>query len=243
MLGTVAGFAGIAGWWHLEVWRRFHNPTFPYFNNIFHSPDFPPVAMRDQHFVTQSPWAMLTYPYHWLVGGSTAPVRLSPASETDPKDARFAYVLLGAVAVALLVLLRRERRFAPLSRPETGLLLACAIDYPVWLYTFGIHRYMVPLEILCGTVVLVLACWLATAPWRARLLLVLVILALARVHVGSWQRLPWQDHWRAIASEPVPLPGRPLVFLTSKPSLSWRLACRPGALRRSDLRRDQSVRP
>jgi Glycosyltransferase family 87 len=230
MLGTIAGFACIAGWWHLEVWRRFHNPTFPYFNNIFHSPDFPPVAMRDNSFVTHSPWALLTYPWHWLVGGSTTPVRLSPASETDPKDARFAYALVGAVAVAVLALVRRQRRFAPLSRPETGLLLACAIDFPVWLYIFGIHRYMVPLEILCGTVVLVLACWLATGPWRARLLLMLVVLDLARVHVGSWQRLPWQDRWRAIAAEPLALPGRPLIFLTSKSTAFLALSLPPQAL-------------
>ena len=85
---------------------------------------------------------------------------------------------------------RRARRLAPLARPETGLLLACAIDYPVWLYTFGIQRYMVSLEIMCGALVLVLVDWLVTGPWRARLLLVLVILTLARVHVASWQRPP-----------------------------------------------------
>lgn len=38
-----------------------------------------------------------------------------------------------------------------------------------------------------------------------RLLLVLVILTLARIHVGSWQRLPWGDHWPTIAAEPLDL--------------------------------------
>jgi hypothetical protein len=217
VLGGVVGFMIIAGWWHLALWRRFHNPVFPYFNNIFRSPDSPPVAMRDKNFVTHSPWSMLTYPYYWLVGGSTTPIRLSPASETDPKDARFAFALAGALAVLALAPFRK-RRLAVLARPETGLLLACAIDYPVWLYTFGIHRYMVPLEILCGAVVLVLADWIGTGLWRARLLLVLVVLDLARVHVGTWQRLPWQDHWRTIATEPLVLPGKPLVFLTFAPS-------------------------
>ena len=203
-LGVAIGFLGIAGWWHVALWRRFDNPVFPFFNDIFRSPDAPAVSMRDMHFATHSPWAMLSYPYYWLVGGSTTPIRLSPASETDPKDARFALALVGTLAVLAVALFRRERRFAPLARPETGLLLACAVDYPVWLYTFGIHRYMVPLEILCGAVVLVLADWLATGRWRGRLLLVLVILTLARVHVASWQRLPWRDHWRSIAADPWP---------------------------------------
>jgi hypothetical protein len=234
VLGGVVGFLGIAGWWHLTLWRRFHNPIFPYFNNIFRSPDFPPIELRDRNFVTHSPWAMLNYPYYWLVGGSTTPIRLSPASETDPKDARFAFALAGAVAVLGIAVFRRSRRFAPLARPETGLLLACAIDYPVWLYTFGIHRYMVPLEILCGTVVLTLAGWIATGLWRERLLLVLVVLTLARVHVGTWQRLPWQDQWRTIAASPLTLPGRPLVFLTFAPSAFLALSL-PAEARYVDL--------
>ncbi len=229
MLGIAAGFAGIAGWWHVMLWRRFHNPVFPYFNNVFRSPDAPLIAMRDPHFVTHSPWAVLSYPYYWLVGGSTTPIRLSPASETDPKDPRFAYALVGALAVIGLALCRRRRRFAPLVRPETGLLLACAIDFPVWLYTFGIHRYMVALEILCGAVVLVLVDWLVTGPWRARLLLVLVILDLARVHVGSWQRLPWESRWRGIDAEPMDLPGRPLIFLTTVPTAFLALSLPAGA--------------
>jgi len=234
ILGGAAGFVCIAGWWHLALWRRFHNPTFPYFNNIFRSPDYPPVEMRDLHYVTHSAWAMLSYPYYWLVGGSTTPIRLSPASEIDPKDARFALALAGALAVLAVAVFRRSWRFATLARSETGLLLACAIDYPVWLYTFGIHRYMVPLEILCGAVVLVLADWLVTGPWRARLLLVLVILTLARIHVASWQRLPWRDHWRTIAAEPLALQGKPLIFLTSKPSAVLALSL-PAQARYVDL--------
>jgi len=217
VLGGSVGFLVIAGWWHLALWRRFHNPVFPYFNDIFRSPDFPPLAMRDKNFVTHSPWSMLTYPYYWLVGGSTTTIRLSPASETDPKDARFAFALAGALVVLVLAPFRK-RRLAVLARPETGLLLACAIDYPVWLYAFGIHRYMVALEIMCGAVVLVLADWLCTGFWRARLLLVLVVLDLARVHVGSWQRLPWRDHWRTIAPTQLALEGTPLIFLTTGPT-------------------------
>jgi hypothetical protein len=71
---------------------------------------------------------------------------------------------------------------------------------------------------MCGALVLVLVDWLVTGPWRARLLLVLVILTLARVHVASWQRLPWRDHWRGIAAEPLALRGRPLILLPSKPT-------------------------
>jgi hypothetical protein len=218
VLGAAAGALAVAGWWHLTLWRRFHNPVFPYANNIFHSPDFPPVAMRDARFLPKSAWDILRYPLYWLFGGSPTPGLMSPASESDPKDARFALALVGAPVALAIALFRRPRGSALLARPETGLLLACAIDYLVWLFTFGIHRYMIPLEILCGAVVLVLADWIAAGRWRTWLLLVLVIVTLVRVHVAFWQRLPWQDHWATIAPAPLALQGRPLIFLTFSPS-------------------------
>ena len=90
MLGTAIGFVAIAGWWHLMLWRRFHNPIFPYANNIFRSPDYPPVGQRDWRFLPRSAWDIVRYPYYWLMGGSPTKFLPSPASETDPKDARFA---------------------------------------------------------------------------------------------------------------------------------------------------------
>jgi len=218
MLGTAIGFLGVAGWWHLTLWRRFHNPIFPFANNIFRSPDYPPMAQRDVRFLPTSVWDILWYPYYWLVGGSPTPVLPSPASETDPKDARFALALAGAPVAVAMVLFARPRSPALLARPETGLLLACAIDYLVWLFTFGILRYLVPVEILCGAVILVLTDWVGVGRWRIRLLLVLVVLTAACMHVASWQRAPWQSHWATIAPAPLTLQDNPLIFLTFGPS-------------------------
>ncbi len=222
-LGAALGFMIVAGWWHITLWRRFHNPLFPYANNIFRAPDYPPVALRDLRFLPRSAWDIVLYPYYWLVGGSPTPLLMSPASETDPKDARFALALAGAPVVLAIVLFRRPRGFALLGRPETGLLLACAIDYVVWLFTFGILRYLVPVEIMCGAVLLVLTDWVAAgrsaAGWgRTRLLLVLAVIAVVRLHVATWQRVPWQSHWATIAPSPLDLQGRPLIFLTFAPS-------------------------
>jgi hypothetical protein len=218
MLGAAIGFLGVAGWWHLTLWRRFHNPIFPYANNIFRSPDYPPVPQRDLRFLPTSAWDILRYPYYWLVGGSPSPVLPSPASETDPKDTRFALALVGAPVALAMALVRRSRGPALLVRPETGLLFACAIDYLVWLFTFGILRYLMPVEILCGAVILVLTDWIGAGRWRTRLLLVLVIATAVRMHVASWQRVPWQSHWATIAPAPLTLQGKPLIFLTFGPS-------------------------
>jgi hypothetical protein len=217
-LGVVAGFLAVAGWWHIAVWRRFHNPIFPYANSIFRSPDYPLQAWKDARFLPTSGWDIFRYPIYWLFGGSPTQVLPSPAAETDPKDARFALALAGAPVAIAVALFRRPRGSPLLARPETGLLLACAIDYLVWLFTFGVLRYLMPVEILCGAVILVLVNWVVAGRWRAGVLLVLTILVVLRMHVASWQRVPWQSHWGTIAAVPLDLPGKPLIFLTFGPS-------------------------
>ena len=217
VLGGAVGFLLVAGYWHFELWQRFRNPTFPFFNAIFQSPDAPPTGFRDSRFVTSSMWDLVRYPVYWLIGGSPTPGLLSPASETDPKDARFALVLI-ALPVALLI--RCVRRSSPrlLQRPETGFLLACLVDFVVWLYLFGIHRYMIPLEIMLGAVLLLLVSWIDTGRLRGWVLVAMTIVVLARIHVATWQRLPWAGHWRSIAAAPLSLPGAPIIFLSDVPS-------------------------
>ncbi len=216
-LGGFFGFLLVAGDWHFQLWQHFHNPLFPYYNNIFHSPDTSPWGWRDARFGGTSIWDLVRYPIYWLIGGSPTPGLLSPASETDPKDARFALVLL-VLPVALMVLAIRRSSRRLLYRPETGLLFACAVDFAVWLYQFGIHRYMIPLEIMIGAVLLVLVGWIDTGRLRGWLLFALALVTVIRVHVAMWQRMPWADHWQSIAATPLHLPGAPIIFLGAKPS-------------------------
>ena len=217
VLGGMAGFVVVAGYWHFELWRHFGSPTFPYFNDIFHSPDAPAVSLRDSRFVTTSAWDVVRYPVYWLFGGSPTPGLLSPASETDPKDARFVLILLVAPAALAVHACRRDQPRL-LARPATGLLLAWALDYLVWLYLFGIHRYMIPIEILSGAVLLVLVSWIDTGRLRFWVLLAMAAVVLVRIHVASWQHLPWAAHSRVVATAPLRLQGAPIIFLSSKPT-------------------------
>ncbi len=217
VLGGVAGFVVVAGYWHFELWQRFGNPTFPFYNDVFHSPDAPPVSLRDSRFVTTSVWDVVRYPMYWLFGGSPTPGLLSPASETDPKDARFVLILLAApIALAVHAFRRDQPRL--LARPATGLLLAWALDYVVWLYMFGIHRYMIPIEILSGAVLLVLVSWIDTGRLRGWILLAMAAVVLVRIHVATWQHLPWGAHSRVVATAPLRLSGAPIIFLGTKPT-------------------------
>jgi hypothetical protein len=208
--GILAGFAAAAGYWHAKVWQRFGNPFFPYYNNLFGSPDAPAVSLVDARFPASSVWDIVRFPWFWLVGGSPRPGLLSPTSEVTLHDARFALALGGGVAV--LACWRWTRR-----RDDAGLLLACLITYLVWLFQFGIHRYVVGLEVLLGAALLAL-CWrIPRRSWRHAALAVACVVTLARFHVPNWGHLPWAAHWQGIASPEVTLPPGSLVFLVGKP--------------------------
>jgi hypothetical protein len=218
--GVLAGFLAAAGYWHLKVWQRFGNPFFPYYNNLFGSPDAPAVNLVDARFPASSPLDIVRYPMFWLFGGSPKPGLLSPTSETTLHDARFALAGVGAAAAALVW--RRVRR-----REDAGLLAACLIVYLVWLFQFGIHRYVVGLEVLLGAVLLALCCRIPGTKWHFAALGLACAITLARFHVPNWGHLPWQRHWQGIAETKLRLDGPALVFITGKPTgyLAASLCC------------------
>ena len=215
-LAAAVGFALAAGWWHLAVWERFGNPIFPYANGLFHSPDFPLVNNRDGRFLPQSAWDLIRWPIYWMFGGSPTPMLLSPAAEVDPRDARFLLVVLG---LPLSVTLAPPR--------YRGLLVGWCCMYVAWMFGFGIHRYMVALEILTGAVLLALL-----LAWPAKLRLGAIALTVTLVvivlHVPNWRRVPFAEHWRSIEAMSVALEQPALVFLADAPTSYVAASLPPG---------------
>ena len=217
-LATVAAFLLLAAWWHVQLWQRFGNPVFPYYNNIFRSPDFPATPLVDPRFGMKSAWDLLRFPLYWLVGGSPTPSLKSPAAEVDPRDARFVLVIIGLACLTIASTIRPNLRRRVLAHPASGLLFAWVAVYVVWLAAFGIHRYMIALEILTGAVLLWLFLQIGNARLRHALLAATCLATVIVLHVPSWERLPFAAHWRTIAAETIPLSGRPLIFLADLPT-------------------------
>jgi hypothetical protein len=212
-------FVAVNGLWGVRLWERFGNPVFPYYNNIFHSPDYPPFALRDVRFLPHSILAIWRYPLYSLFGGSPVPGVASPSAELLFKDPRW-IVAVGGITLFLVALLSfprwaRER----LKDPVTGLLFAFALSYLIWLFEFGIQRYAAPLDVLCGTVLLALAMPLPTNSLRLCLLSVMVVVSWRLMVVPDWGHVPWRAYWRSINPTPLGIPQPALVFLTDKPSL------------------------
>lgn len=217
-LAAGVGFVAVAGWWNIQVWQHFANPLFPFFNAVFRSPDYPAVNIDDDRFIGRTPWDLLRYPIDWLFGGGgSSPALGSPSSEVAFRDARFILILPALALLAAAAATRPALRRRVAGQPATALLLAWITVYVVWLYAFGIHRYALALEILCGPALLALS---QSWPWRVSPrgpLTVALVACLALIHVPSWRRFPFGPQWRGIMATPTALPGHPLIFVVDAP--------------------------
>lgn len=218
-LAALAAFLAVGGPWHLALWHRFGNPFFPYYNNIFHSPDYPPVAIRDSRFRPGTPLDIWIYPLYWLLGGSPHPGLQSPTAEPHFIDARWTVIIFGGTAYLAALALFPAWRRRQLAARATGLFLAIIITYLVWLAEFSIQRYLIPTELLGGAAVLFLALQLPRPRLRLPLTAGFAVLSWILLAVPNWGHLPWHRHWASINAHPLDLgPGPALVFLTMKPS-------------------------
>ena len=200
--GGVLGFLPAGGLWSWHLWSQYRNPTFPYWNDLFRSPWHIPSDFRDMRFLPQSTEAAISFPFQWLVG-------LHPTSETPFRDARFAILaVLVAVVIAALIGKWLARIWSPAGEVKTSnlaaspahlwlLLTFSVISYIVWIRLFAIQRYLSPLTLLSGLLILVALDLLL--PERSAKLAAWVLLASFSLYwmetePKSW-RQPYGSEW------------------------------------------------
>jgi len=150
--GALLGFLLAAGHHMLTLWHAFGNPTFPYLNQIFHSPYWEPEAVRDVRFLPEGLWQLMTYPFYWTT------VDTYIVAEPPFRDWRGAIAwvaaAVGLVTLAASYIRNGHRRGMP-SKQTSGLDLVfifAVVSYFCWALGFGYYRYAIPLEMLTGVV-------------------------------------------------------------------------------------------
>ena len=185
--GTLSGWALTDGWWALALWRRFDNPFYPLFNNLFRSPFGPPAFRLDPR------WGV-RHPLDWLRPPIDAALGFHQRLQEVPfRDARL-LLPLASLLPWLGTSLGRARSGQPLRDPGQGLLPFWLVTYAAWLAAFHYYRYGAVLELLAPLVAFALLreAW----PRRASLAAgVVALVLLISTSVSQWGRLPWRDSW------------------------------------------------
>jgi hypothetical protein len=209
---AAAGFLAFAGHHLLTLWRDFGNPVFPLLNNIFQSPAYEPVSIRDDQFLPRNVWQLIAYPYYWVK------THADVVSELPMRDWRgaMAYIAVIAAAAGAVRRLHNERR--PDGDAETrGLdlvVIFAVVSYFAWASAFGNYRYGLPLEMLTGVVIMGALIVLARGS-RLRIGLAIALLAMATASTvyPDWGRSQYGD--RYIDVRVPPLPKNSVVLIAS----------------------------
>ncbi len=234
-IGVLAGAALTGGFWMLEMYRRFDNPLFPYFNEVFKSPWAAAGSYRDERFIPPTLLKWLVYPiwfniHPWQVG------------EVAFRDLRFAVVyLLLIVAAARGV----YRRIHPASRSSeaagvsgdplsaTGFLVAFAVvSFLAWMKLFGVYRYIIVCEQLAPLLIFLLLAVLVSAPRRLLYLTAAVFaLILVTLKPGDWGRKPWTQDYFGFTPPPLSEPASTLVLVTGYEPMGYMVPFFPPEVR------------
>jgi hypothetical protein len=203
--GGLAGFLSTYGPWGWHLWATRRNPVFPYFNNLFRSPDVLPQSWTDTRFLPDSLAEALLSPFQLLT-------RTSNFSEMSIRDPR---LLLGLLGLTLLFVLHRKR---PGLGPKFAMLLAFfVVSWLGWVLQYGIYRYAIVLEAL-GCLALVLA--LQRVPrWRNAALVLGLLLVTADTKRPNWGRTHTPSPRLGIALPA--LPPDALVVIASQEPLAY----------------------
>jgi hypothetical protein len=185
------------GAWALRLWQEFGNPVFPYYNNVFHSPEAPLEPIVDGRFMPHGLLDAAAYPFYWLIGDHRS-------SEWAFRDPRFAVII---VLLAIIIGVGLVRNVEILQRRDKQFLLLFWTMYLMWLRTFSIHRYAIALELLAAPMIVLLTCRLGQAlsstpdelSSRGTTSILSAVVAVAIAiwsQPADWFRRPWSDPYQ-----------------------------------------------
>jgi hypothetical protein len=191
--GVVVAFLIAYGPWGLHLYRETGNPTFPMFNQLFHSPLTAASDGTDGRFRPRTLLQWLFYPFFWLKK------QRNVVTEAVFADPRYGLAMIALLAIGVARWLPRSP--SSQGRDPALRLLATftSASYVLWLVSFSILRYAIPIEALTGILMLG-AIWSWRSAGSRRMALqpavgVLLLLSiLAATTYPNWWRSAYAQH-------------------------------------------------
>jgi hypothetical protein len=215
-IGVLVGIAAFGGYWFWEMWRYSGNPVFPYFNDVFHSPLVPPGSFRDENFLPKSKFAAIFFPFLFSQDSKLV-------AEWSFRDVHIliAYIVVPVAAVITLFRKPAGRRLVdPLM--ARLLMVMAAGTYVVWISLFGIYRYLVPLEMLSGVVIVSAV---AILPLKAGARLAIMVVLLGGAQVMAWKgeepRYDWSGPYVGVTVPPIADPAHTLILISETAPMAY----------------------
>ena len=232
--GVLSGIAASGGYWLHEMWTRFKNPLFPYFNLLFQSPMATIGDYKDARYLPESFGEALISPFFF----GFAPYEFSEVAFRDMRIPLL-YVLLLALLVNRFVesvSFRPEQqatRTDPVYDSAIRFLLASGVlSYLVWLKIFGIFRYALVIEMLAPLGIwLILDRTISSRIAKHAALGVSMLMILAALNPADWGRVSWGEDFFGAKLPVIEKPEDTLVIMAGTDPSSYLVPLFPKAVR------------
>lgn len=238
ILFAAIGFFLANGYWMYLLYQQFHNPFFPYFNNIFHAPYAPFISFNIPPTYHTLPF------YNYLFFFFFVAVNKNMAAETALRDAHLLALFLLGCAVLIKFYLTRlsnkkifDEQGSAVSFSNTlfgsqypagthnrartpainFMITFFIVSYILWVSSFAVYRYMLPIEWLTGILMVYLVTLLFTSRLYQYVFLTFLFLTLvASTYYPNWgNRNPYHQTYFTV-SAPV-IPSNATVLLGTVP--------------------------
>ncbi len=220
-VGAVAGWLLLGGFWLWEMWSRFGNPFFPFLQSIStlaRSEFAGVVAVRDTRFLPTSVASAAIYPLVWAIN----PMRVA---EAPFRDWRFPILYLCLIALAAWWCIGRagqlRRPFQVPAGNAAFLLVGCLASYILWLLTFGVYRYLAPLEWLVPIAVVLTLWTLLPTRYRTNGIVAVLVLTTVTTWPANWGRAGWTESYFGVETPRMERGPERMVLIAGLNALSF----------------------
>jgi len=237
-LAVLAGTAVTAGPWMWALWTHFGNPVFPYANEWFKSPWWGQYETIGRPYGPHTLREWLAFPF------TLAAPREFYVAEVKYVDARlpalYGFALMaGAAWLAQRAFARtsgdRNARATLSGSAVTWRVIAVfwVVSFVIWTQQFSIYRYLVPLELLSGALLVALLRYLLRPAITGTVTVVVAAALIASTSPPDWWHIDFGRRWFDV-KVPWVAPNA-LVVLTSNAPMAYVLPFLPADARHFGL--------
>lgn len=211
----LAGAAGVlvtGGFWFLEMWERFRNPIFPFFNNLF--PTESTISVKSS--IRARPLVRLLLMPLLM---DRFPLTVAQVKFVDIR--MFVGFLLSLIWIVILILRRYTDDVAVVHRRAANFIFVFFwVSFYTWFFLFPIYRYLTALDVIFPVLLFLLTTRIIRPPQAGiQAVLILTAVILAVFNPPTWGRLGWTERYFMVEPRSITIePGSIVIMLGSSPT-------------------------
>ena len=233
-VGVIVGTVMAFGPWAYALWVHFDNPIFPFGNQWIRSPWWEPhsitATFSSASFGPRSLAEWFVFPFELL----SPPLNF--VGWELYRDARFPVTWALMLFAAVVWLARRLRRTATQYVASGSdavwrvVVLFVMISFVLWTAQYSIYRYLVPLDLLTGALIVGFLRKLCPPRFAIAAAAFVAVTLIATTRVVNWGRIDFGDRWFKVVQIPL-IEANAVILITTGAAVSYIIPMLPASSR------------